>query len=58
MNALRRRPLQIVGLAVKTYMGYWNITSIQLYARSDLGYGEVDATTRLRCSLRSSDLKR
>ena len=25
INALRRRPLEIVGLAVKTYMGYWNI---------------------------------
>ena len=24
INALRHRPLEIVGLAVKTYMGYWN----------------------------------
>src|SRR4030095_5826359 len=37
MNALRRRPLQIAGLALKTYMGYWGIASIQSYAREDLG---------------------
>ncbi len=41
MNALRRRPLQIAGLALKTYMGYWGIASIQSYAREDLGYGEL-----------------
>ena len=38
MYALRRRPLQIVGLTAKTYMGYWNIASIQRYALDDLGY--------------------
>ena len=37
MNALRRRPLQIAGLALRTYMGYWGIASIQSYAREDLG---------------------
>ena len=41
MNALRRRPLQIAGLALKTYMGYWGIASIESYAREDLGYGEL-----------------
>jgi hypothetical protein len=41
MNALRRRPLAIAGLTVKTYVGYWNIRAIQWYARTDLGYGEV-----------------
>jgi hypothetical protein len=41
MNALRRRPLQIAGLALKTYMGYWGIASIQSYARDDLGGGEL-----------------
>jgi hypothetical protein len=41
MNALRRRPLQIVGLALQTYIGYWGIASIQSYAREDLGYGEL-----------------
>jgi hypothetical protein len=41
MNALRRSPLQIAGLALKTYMGYWGIASIQSYAREDLGYGEL-----------------
>jgi hypothetical protein len=33
MNALlRRRPLQIAGLALRTCMGYWGIASIQSYA--------------------------
>ena len=41
MNALRRRPLQIAGLAFNTYMGYWGIGSIQGYAREDLGNGEL-----------------
>jgi hypothetical protein len=41
MNALRRRPLQIAGLALKTYMGYWGIASIQSHAREDLGGGEL-----------------
>jgi hypothetical protein len=41
MNALRRRPLQIAGLALKTYMGYWAIGSMQGYAREDLGNGEL-----------------
>ena len=39
INALCRGPLQIVGLAVKTYMGYWGIESLQKYTRKDLGYG-------------------
>jgi hypothetical protein len=41
INALRRRPLEIVGLAVKTYMEYWNPDIIWSYARVDLGYGEL-----------------
>ena len=41
INAMRRRPLEIVGLAVKTYLGYWNLGSIRWYARSDLGYGKL-----------------
>ena len=40
-NALRRRPLEVVGLAVKTYMEYWNPESIWRYARIDLGYGKL-----------------
>jgi hypothetical protein len=40
-NALRRSPLKIVGLTLKTYMGYWGIGSIQWYARKDLGYGKL-----------------
>lgn len=33
INALRRRPLEIVGLTLKTYMEYWGIGSIQWYAK-------------------------
>ena len=41
INALRRRPLEIAGLAVRTYLGYWNPGSIRRYARIDLGYGKL-----------------
>ena len=41
MNALRRRPLQIIGLALKTYLQYWHIQAIQRYARRDLGYAKL-----------------
>jgi hypothetical protein len=54
INALRRRPWEIVGLAVETYMGYWNPGSIQRYARTDLGYAKMND----ECSLRSSDFER
>jgi hypothetical protein len=42
ISALEHRPLVIVGLAVKTYLGYWNPTSIQWYARTDLGYAKMN----------------
>ena len=38
INALRHRPLEIVALAVKTYMQYWYPGSIWRYALTDLGY--------------------
>jgi hypothetical protein len=41
ITALRRRPLQIIGLAVNTYLGYWHIRAIQRYARIDLGYANL-----------------
>jgi hypothetical protein len=41
ITALRRRPLQIIDLAVKTYLGYWQIRTIQRYARNDLGYANL-----------------
>jgi hypothetical protein len=42
INALRRRPWEIVWLAVETYMGYWNPGSIHWYARTDLGYAKMN----------------
>jgi hypothetical protein len=41
INALRRRPLEIAGVTVQTYMDYWNPRLIWRYARNDLGYGKV-----------------
>jgi hypothetical protein len=41
INALRHRPLQIVGLAISTYMGYWNPIVVRWYARTDLGYAKL-----------------
>lgn len=41
INALRRRPLGIVGLSVITYMGYCNPAAVRWYARTDLGYGKL-----------------
>jgi hypothetical protein len=41
MNVLRRRPLEIVGLAVKTYLQYYDIELILRYARKDLGDGQL-----------------
>ena len=46
MNALRRRPFEILGLAVKTYEGYWIPKDIRRYARTDLGYGKVNDDAR------------
>jgi len=41
MTVLRQRPLQIAGLAMKTYMGYWQIQAIQQYPRIDLGNNDL-----------------
>ena len=41
INALRHRPLEIVGLAVTTYMQYWYPQFIQRVARNDLGYAKM-----------------
>jgi hypothetical protein len=40
-NALRRRPWEIAGLAVQTYLEYWNPASIRWYAQTDLGYAKM-----------------
>jgi hypothetical protein len=41
INALRRHPMDIVGLTLKTYMQYWGVRSIKRQAEQDLGYGEL-----------------
>lgn len=42
LNALRRNPLQILGLGWRTFGAYWNLADLRVYARADLGY--VDMT--------------
>lgn len=41
INAMRRHPLDIVGLTLKTYMQFCGIGSIQRETETDLGYGEL-----------------
>jgi hypothetical protein len=41
INALRRRPLEIIALTVTTYMGYYNPAAVRWYARTDLGYAKL-----------------
>ena len=41
MNALRRHPLRIAELTLKTYTDYWSIESMRGYSREDLGDGEL-----------------
>jgi hypothetical protein len=41
INALRHRPLAILGLTVQTYMEYWNIRLIRFCALTDLGYAKL-----------------
>ena len=57
INALRRRPLQIVELAMSTYMGYWNPFAVRWYARTDLGYAKL-SDEQVKILVRSSDFKR
>jgi hypothetical protein len=41
LNALRRNPLQVLGLAWGTFNWYWNVKELQHYARMDLGHVDL-----------------
>jgi hypothetical protein len=41
MNVLRRHPLDVVGLTLKTYMQYWGAQSMKSRAQLDLGYNQL-----------------
>jgi len=41
LNALRRNPLQVLGLAWRTFIAYWNVKELRGYARIDLGHVDL-----------------
>jgi hypothetical protein len=41
LRALRRNPLQVLGLAARTFAQYWNLKDIQYYATIDLGHHDL-----------------
>jgi hypothetical protein len=41
LRALRRRPLQVLGLAVQTFAQYWNLQELRHYSRIDLGHHDL-----------------
>jgi hypothetical protein len=41
LHALRRSPLQVLGLAVQTFAQYWNLKELRYYARIDLGHHDL-----------------
>lgn len=41
LRALRRNPLQVLGLAMRTFGQYWNLKDLQHYATIDLGHHDL-----------------
>jgi hypothetical protein len=41
LHALRRNPLQVLGLAARTFAQYWNLRDLRYYARIDLGHNDL-----------------
>jgi hypothetical protein len=41
LRALRRNPLQVLGLAVRTFAQYWNLKDLHHYATIDLGHHDL-----------------
>jgi hypothetical protein len=46
LRALRRAPLQVLGLAVQTFAQYWNLEDLRAYARIDLGHHDLTIEQR------------
>jgi hypothetical protein len=47
LHALRRDPLGVLRLAVRTFAQYWNVKDLQHYASIDLGHNDITAEQRL-----------
>jgi hypothetical protein len=41
LRALRRNPLQVLGLTTRTFAQYWNLKDLRHYARIDLGHNDL-----------------
>lgn len=41
LRALRRNPLQVLGLAARTFAQYWNLKDLRHYATIDLGHHDL-----------------
>ena len=46
LRALRRAPLQVLGLAAQTFAQYWNLKDLRSYASIDLGHHDLTVEQR------------
>jgi hypothetical protein len=46
LRALRRAPLQVLGLAAQTFAQYWNLKDLRSYASIDLGHHDLTIEQR------------
>ncbi|PYJ11705.1 MAG: hypothetical protein DMF06_01820 [Verrucomicrobia bacterium] len=46
LRALRRAPLQVLGLAAQTFAQYWNLKDLRSYASIDLGHHDLTSEQR------------
>ena len=46
LRALRRNPLQVLGLAAQTFAQYWNLRDLRSYASIDLGHHDLTPEQR------------
>jgi hypothetical protein len=46
LRALRRNPLQVLGLAAQTFAQYWNLKDLRYYASIDLGHNDIASEER------------
>jgi hypothetical protein len=46
LRALRRNPLQVLGLAAQTFAQYWNLKDLRSYASIDLGHHDLTIEQR------------
>ena len=46
LHALRRNPLQVLGLSAQTFAQYWNLKDLRYYASIDLGHNDLTLEQR------------